>query len=249
MHHWLNTQSIISVPVMRSEHLLVFGFGALMHPSKVPTRPLEWLPCRALDHAMEFSHNQGFATLIPVDDTPSVDRPRHQSPGCAYGVVYWLTPSEVEDLKRRERGYKLETVRVLPIRDGSSETENVEPIQALSFISSPWHRLERPVAPTRRYAELLFEGATIRGLPSAYLEWLRDECDTSSSSRLIPAGYTDTLSRRAAMLVSITSSLGLVGRPVFSRLWECRSGWRPDTTCESFFPAAIVSRDEPLTST
>ena len=86
---------------MRDEMTLLFGFGALLHPSKL-TREPDFVACKAPNHRLAFSHKLGFATLEPLDSaTPLTE---HVSPGCAFGACYSLRASELEALQRKERG-------------------------------------------------------------------------------------------------------------------------------------------------
>ena len=168
---------------MRDPSILLFGFGALLHPSKMFDRQPKWTACVAPEHALTFRHRMGFATLEPLGKQRPTGIDEHRSPACAHGVVYWLTPDEVEELSRRERGYTLQTIPVRPLDCSSDEDLH----QALAFVSSRWNLLNRPVAPTRRYANLIVDGAELRGLPEEYIRWLRVEqagsLDTSSSAK------------------------------------------------------------------
>ena len=222
---------------------LVFGFGALLHPSKVPARQPEWWVCTAPEYQMEFSHRAGYATLIPLaGGRASPDGMQHRSPGVAHGVVYALTPQELDELKRKERGYDLAPISVRPLEGASNEPS--PDFIALTFISSPWQRLSSPVTPTRRYADLVASGAAIRGLPEPYLDWLRDEAEQApASSTTVPAAHYRTRAQAASRLLYASIGAVLVGRPVVSRLWECRRGWEPATSCATFFPNAVTYDD------
>lgn len=216
----------------RSADVLLFAFGALLSPSKVPARAPEWLACRAPGYRMAFQHQVGFGTLIPAE---GVDALPHSSPMPAHGVVYSLRPFELDELRRREKGYTLESITVESLQDG-------EALQVQAFISSEWHCLKRPVAPTRRYADLVLSGAEERGLPPAYIDWLRDELKGARQSQGVPSTYYETKSRRVASVVVAAWAFGLVGWPVTRRVAECSSaGWQPGTSCESFF---VPVRDE-----
>ena len=106
-----------------------------------------------------------------------------------HGVVYTLRPDELDILKRRERGYQLQEIRVRPL--DSTVTGAEELTSALAFVSSPMNLLRTPVPPTRRYADLIVGGAELRGLPSDYVDWLKAEqrgaLDTSVSSSQAPS--------------------------------------------------------------
>ena len=169
---------------MRAPDVLVFGFGALLHPSKVPPREPRWFACRAPDYAMAFQHDAGFGTLVPLREADSPHEP-HVSRDCAHGVAYALRPHEVDELLRREKGYDLRPIRLVALDeqptaeaasfaaasstssgdDASDERAQGVGCDAVAFISSAWHRLDRPVAPTRRYAELVLRGAQVREQP------------------------------------------------------------------------------------
>lgn len=166
---------------MRDPTILLFGYGALLHPSKIFDRQPAWTPACAPKHALSFRHRMGFGTLEPLGENSDSDgTSQHRSPGCAHGVVYRLTTEEVAELSRRERGYTMETIPVLPL-DGEDITE------AVAFISSRWNVLNQAVAPTRRYVDLIVGGAELRGLPEEYIKWLRVEqasaLDTSGSGK------------------------------------------------------------------
>ena len=187
---------------------------------------------------MEFGHQVGFATLVALD--PTGEQVPHRSPGPACGVLYAMRPDEVEDLKRKERGYDLTPVTVERIDDGDDSVPST--IDAVAFISSRWHRLPSPVTPTRRYAELVLTGAELRGLPEGYVQWLRAERDGSRFSSNVPASHYDTPSRRTANIFAAALAVTFVGRPVVSRVWQCRTGWEPGTSCEAFFPSALQAQ-------
>lgn len=105
---------------------------------------------------------------------------------------------------------------LLPVRVAPIDPEEAsEPFEALAFISSPWHRLKAPLPPSRRYAELVLEGAEIRGLPEEYVEWLRRERDSSRSiTSGIPPSYYATRSRAASRAFAGAWAVALIGLPV-----------------------------------
>jgi cation transport regulator ChaC len=164
---------------MREPSVLLFGFGALLHPSKMFDRQPEWTPCYAPEHALCFRHRMGFATLEKLRYDPLGTR-LHRSPACAHGVVYRLTSDEVAQLTKKERGYKLETISVQPL---NPEEDGEDLTEALAFVSSQGNILIQPVPPTRRYADLIVGGAELRGLPSDYIDWLRIEQAGSLETR------------------------------------------------------------------
>jgi hypothetical protein len=180
-----------------STGVLLFGFGALLHPSKIFDREPECIACAAPEHALSFRHRLGFATLEPLNEQQPQ---QHRSPSCAYGVVYKLRSDELDELKRRERGYDLQTIPVLPL---DKATEGAELAEALAFISLPNNILSAPVAPTRRYADLVADGAEIRGLPADYVAWLKSEQESAldtgpgADKQTVPRRYYAT---RGAML-------------------------------------------------
>ena len=213
----------------------VFAFGALLHPSKVNFgRDISCVQGFTPTHTMEFSHQGGFATLSASERSAQVSP--FASPGSAQGVVYELRPDEVEVLKKRERGYELQSVAVHAASSG-------EVLLAFAFISSRWQRLSKPVPPTCRYADLVLSGAELRGLPEAHIAWLqavRAECVAAREplSSTLPARYFNTPSRRLSTLGLAATSVALVGWPVGSRMWQCRDGWEAGTSCSTFLPAA-----------
>ena len=191
----------------------------------------EWLLAAHLETGWRSSIGW-LGTLRPAE---GVDALPHSSPIPAHGVVYSLRPFELDELRRREKGYTLEVITVESLQDG-------EALQVQAFISSEWHCLKRPVAPTRRYADLVLSGAEERGLPPAYIDWLRDELKGARQSQGVPSTYYETKSRRVASVVVAAWAFGLVGWPVTRRVAECSSaGWQPGTSCESFF---VPVRDE-----
>jgi hypothetical protein len=211
--------------------VLIFGFGALLHPSKLPSPEPPWLACRAPKHTVAFCHRNGYASLKPLEDVSDVPL-AHTSPTCAHGALYALTQQQVDVLVKKERGYDLQPIQVETLCPDQSG----ECYDALAFVSSPWYRLDRPVATTRRYADLLVSGAEIRGLPADYVEWLRWERDNAIANEdAAPAQYIDTFGRRTSLALSVGAGIGLVGIPVGRRLWQCREGWSPGTACETFF--------------
>jgi hypothetical protein len=227
---------------------LLFGFGALLHPSKISSAA-PWAAAFAPGHRLAFQHQVGFATLEPMADEACP----HTSTSCAHGAVYAVSESELGELVRRERGYELQSIPVALLSedlDGErtdfllslADTDGMAPasgtsryMNALAFVSSPWHRLDSPVAPTRRYAELIVRGAEIRGLPEHYISWLREERDKATSGNNVPARYYYTRSRRASIVGSLVAAVAVIGPPVGRRVWQCRAGWTPNTQCESFF--------------
>ena len=140
-----------------------------------------------------------------------------------------MRPFELDELIRKEKGYNLETISVEPLSGGDA-------FDALAFISSEWHILDQPVAPTRRYAELCLSGAIARSLPDEYVDWLRAEARTARGSSSVPSSYYETKSRRAASLVACGMMASLVGFPVTRRVAKCSAvSWEKGTSCESFF--------------
>ena len=59
---------------------LVFGFGALLHPSKMFSREPSWIACAAPDHALSFRHRMGFATLETLEPLSEQLHTCHRSP-------------------------------------------------------------------------------------------------------------------------------------------------------------------------
>ena len=202
---------------------------ALTVEGACPKTP-EWLACRAPGYRMAFQHQVGFGTLIPAE---GVDALPHSSPIPAHGVV---CSSSVP--KRRAT----QTERGLHTREGhhSRVAAGREALQVQAFISSEWHCLKRPVAPTRRYADLVLSGAE-RAWPAAGLHRLasrRAQRRTAVAGRAVH----ETKSRRVASVVVAAWAFGLVGWPVTRRVAGCSSaGWQPGTSCESFF---VPVRDE-----
>ena len=175
---------------------------------------------------MAFQHQVGFGTLIESTSNDAV--PPHCSPFPAHGCVYALRQFEVDELIRKEKGYTLQAITVQALDDGTI-------FEARAFISSPWHMLDAPVAPTRRYAELVLGGAVERKLPDEYVDWLRAERNSAKASSGVPSAYYKTKSRRAAALIAGGLASTLVGFPVTRRVVECSPDWKPGTSCETFF--------------
>lgn len=167
--------------------VLLFGFGALLSSTKLPARQPEWCVACAPDFQFQYRHNGGFGTLVRT--AAPVAAP-HCSPGVALGIVVALREFELEEIKRREKGYDLLPIDVVPAQDGVFAGGRAS---VLAFVSSPWHLLGKPVPPRRRYVELMLSGATERGLPDEYRAWLRGELEGAKSSGASAA--CDCLSR------------------------------------------------------
>ena len=96
---------ILTATFIIMREVLLFGFGALLHPSKTFPRSPECVVVRAPSHRLSFAHQLGYATLEPLDEDIAAEGiQQHASPGCACGVVYSLRQAEVDELIKRERG-------------------------------------------------------------------------------------------------------------------------------------------------
>ncbi|KAL4430342.1 hypothetical protein ABPG77_002148 [Micractinium sp. CCAP 211/92] len=189
-----------------------FAFGANMSPTtlaKRGVRPLTSQPALLADAGMQlsFSHRGGYATLLHLGaGGPPVPGP---AAGPAWrqphGVLHTLTPADLQKLAAREVGYR--QVRI-PARtyDGRAVPD------ALAFVSSPLLHLYQPVAPPRRYLDLLLEGARHHGLDADYVAWLEgleaappgpldgryDACPANSLAKLMAAGMAGAAALAAA---------------------------------------------------
>ena len=162
----------------------------------------------------------GFGTLEPLGkDSDSNGAQQHRSPGCAHGVVYRLTSEEVAELSRRERGYTMEMIPVSPLDISSLDEDLTDLTEAVAFVSSRWNVLNQPVAPTRRYVDLIVGGAELRGLPEEYIKWLRLEqassLDTSRSGSGEPdRRYYATRGAFVSWSLAAVFAAGWVGAPL-----------------------------------
>jgi hypothetical protein len=111
----------------------------------------------------------------------------------AHGVLYEVTPAQLAALGANEVGYRLVEVAVRPYGGDAA----APPLLAAAFLSSPWLRLRRPVAPPRRYRDLLVAGARERGLDADYIEWLAAIPAVDPAALSAPE-YSATLSEAAA---------------------------------------------------
>jgi hypothetical protein len=135
---------------------------------------LPWRPAAAADPALAlaFSHRGGYATLAAAapPGAPAWARLEGGAPvrRRAHGVLYEVTPAQLAALSANEVGYRLAEVAVRPYGAAAAAA----PLLAAAFLSSPWLRLRRPVAPPRRYRDLIVRGARERGLDADYVDWL-----------------------------------------------------------------------------
>lgn len=191
-----------------------FAFGANMSPTtlaKRGVRPLASQPALLADVGMQlsFSHRGGYATLLHL----GAGRPHFSVPAAGpawrqpHGVLHTLTPADFQKLAAREVGYR--QVRIL------ARTYDGRPVpDALAFVSSPLLCLYQPVAPPRRYLDLLLEGACHHGLDADYVAWLEgleaappgpldgryDACPANSLAKLMAAGMAGAAAVAAARM-------------------------------------------------
>ena len=159
-----------------------------------------------------FSHRAGYATLMKKEDDCEGSSLKFANP---HGVLYVLEVDDLSKIESREVGYRKERMRVLTYDDGTQdgndykEGEIVEGV--IVFVSVPWLRLRRAVAPAERYIGLLRSGALENGLDREYVAWLEavPSVDASKMSRNYYS-YNDTLSEAAAKAVALVM-LALVG--------------------------------------
>ena len=105
-----------------------------------------------------------------------------------------------------------------------------EPFEALAFISSPWQRLGTPVAPSRRYADLILGGAELRGLPEEYIEWLRRERDSArDGTEPVPSRYYATRGRAAQVAFATAWACGLIGVPLAQKVSQSHESQRGES--------------------
>ena len=214
---------------------LLFVYGALLSPALLPSdRP--WWRAECPDRRVEFRQKGGYATL----EVPEEGMRSFCSPQPAQGIVVALSDADTEELQRREVGYDLLAVDVeVEVEDDEAAVR----LAAEAFVCSWWHRLPRPVPPTRRYIEKILTGASARGLPAPYVQWLEEERDAvlgrRARSRSDGGGALDrydTPQRRLGAALASIAFAAFVAAPICGRVAECSaSGWTGD--CSTFFPA------------
>jgi len=165
------------MPAVERE-VLYLAYGANMSSRKLVERGVTTSgpghPAVASGRIVSFSHRGGFATLLHLEDIPQKRiNPRQISPlqggqsleSACHGVVYSITERDMQRLAAVETGYR-RTKGVAVVTYGGQWLE------AEAFVSQPSLTLSTPVPPTKRYLELMREGAREHSLMAEYVSWL-----------------------------------------------------------------------------
>jgi hypothetical protein len=115
-----------------SDALLYFAYGANMSSEKLRQRGVQLSrlsPAQVADPSicLGFSHRNGFATLVALDTLGSDVRYVYRQP---HGVLYRITPRDLDTLRAAEQGYYLHDITVTPYvplpRDLASDSSAVK---------------------------------------------------------------------------------------------------------------------------
>jgi hypothetical protein len=197
-----------------------FAYGANMSAAKAAARfaargaaaepRLAGAPAQAVEPGLglAFSHRGGYASLVSATSS-SEPWQWQQLPGGGaaaderadgdaaspvlwqpHGVLYRLTPPQLQALASYEIGY---TQRAVRVRAYGQQDD----VAAAVFVSSWLLRLRRAVRPTQRYLDLLLAGAEEHALDPAYVACLRG-VPTVEPKMLGGAVYSDTPAQAAA---------------------------------------------------
>ena len=155
------------------QSVLYFSYGANMSLQKLSQRgiALDHPGCAAVvdssqKYSLAFCHRGGFATLMK----PNAKQKLLDEQGLIYnkphGVLYQIGKQDFERLKRAETGYTVSEIMVQPYYS--------EKVTATAFVSKPSLMLNRPVRPTKRYLDLVIEGACQHSLNPEFVSWLQN---------------------------------------------------------------------------
>jgi hypothetical protein len=122
-----------------------------------------------------------------------------------YGMLYELTTEQLQLIEAKEIGYQR---KIIPIHisstsasnnttDDSSSTTSLTTLDATVFVSASYMTLRNPVAPTRRYRDLILEGALGNNMPESFINWLEQLPVVDDVAVLGSAEYSDTLAEAA----------------------------------------------------
>lgn len=188
----------------RGDAVYHFAYGANMAPSVLHRRgvsPIAQQPARIVDSTytiLAFRHRAGYATLL---------QQHHQPCGPAelpapIGVLYTLSPSDMERLRRCEQGYGTAVLRCELIHAADEQHKvPARDVHAVAFVSKPWNLLPKSVPPQSQYLALLQEGGKHAGLPAEYLQRLASVPSVRPDGRGLPDSYYDTPSRRILIAI------------------------------------------------
>ena len=194
-----------------TENVLYFAFGANMaHRVFVERRGMA--PRRAVagfleDYALVFDHSglpifdEAFANLKPVAGAR------------VWGVLYEITPDNMETLDRLEGGGAYDHQMVTVETSGGSRE------QAVAYISEG--RTEG-LRPSRRYRDLLVAGARERDLPP---DWVDQLAAIPASATWVPGWLAERIPVIAGRLFRLGVPLVLFVRPYWALracLWSAR---------------------------
>lgn len=197
-HNITVTNIIMKHTQHMQQHVYHFAYGANMSSGVLRRRgvmPLTQQPARPVDpHTiLAFRHRAGFATLLRQATQPSGTAPAELA--APLGVLYTLTLTDMDRLRRCEEGYQTMLLPCVPLDPAS------KPVDALVFSSQPWNLLPESVPPRSQYLEVMCEGAAEAGLPAEYVERLSAVPTVTAAGWGLPDTYYDTPARRASVLV------------------------------------------------
>lgn len=146
----------VPTPEAEKDEVMYFAYGSNMSTGRIGKRlgPVKKRAiARLADYAIEFdkasTDGSGKTNLVPKKSSE------------AWGVIFDLTPDQMQKLKRIEKGYTEQGIEVDV--DG-----NAVPVRTLVA-----EKRTRRLRPTHEYLNLLIEGAEEHGLPGAYVQKLR----------------------------------------------------------------------------
>lgn len=170
------------------------------------------VPCRVKDPSIVFAfcHRSGYATLIHRNRSLLEQAWVQLHDGLykhAHGVLYTLTPEQLQKIQKYEVGYTLSPIEVTPYNSNSTDTPHA--VHAVTFTSSLGMLLRHPVLPTDRYKSLILQGAREHALDDEYIAWLANMPTTSDSVAQLSSRqeYSNTLFEAICRWMVITISV------------------------------------------
>ncbi|KAG7670197.1 hypothetical protein Ndes2526A_g06530 [Nannochloris sp. 'desiccata'] len=136
-----------------------------------------------------------------------------------YGVLYELTQEQIQRIEAKEIGYQRKIISVAtcsttdtPVTNRSNNNNNNDiktTLDATVFVSAPYMTLRHPVAPTRRYRDLILQGAVENNLPESFTHWLEQMPVVVDLSVLGTAEYSNTLAEAVLKSIGVGILVGL----------------------------------------
>ena len=193
----------LKVPLQPNRYL---AYGANLSRSVLTARQLAHIhasgtPVRLRNYHLRFKHRGGFATIAPHHQED--DRSTLRNTPSLEGVLYAISPDDLNTLKKYETGYYtilIPTSELVHLADDDEGDATNSQDYVVTFASKWDVTLKYDVPPRRAYLNKILNGAEHFQLSHEYQNWLKS-ITTLRDDEPAPAAYSESPSATLAKAV------------------------------------------------